>query len=104
MRNLKILLLLTVTPLVIFGGEIGIWTDGNKLIDKKNSAILEYQGYIMGISDLLTINKKVCLPVIKGQQLFKIVDNYLDKNPARWNETAAKLIEEALIEVYPCKI
>ncbi len=67
-------------------------------------ANFSYQYYIFGITDVLIDTHNICLPPnVKGRQLFAIVTKYIEGNPKEWNKSPHVLVEDALIENFPCK-
>lgn len=59
------------------------------------------QGYIQGISDALD-GGAFCLPLITLPQRIQTVQSFLATHPGRLKEMAARLVAEALAEVWPC--
>lgn len=58
-------------------------------------------------SEMLTaasvITRAECVPEnVSADQLVLIVKNYLEANPAKWNEQAAGLVADALEAAFPC--
>ncbi|MRR15014.1 MAG: hypothetical protein EG826_01010 [Deltaproteobacteria bacterium] len=59
-----------------------------------------YMGYVEGVAEATLADYS--LPgTVKPEQLFRIVADFLGKNPDRWNEPAVNLVRKALQEAYP---
>ncbi len=60
-----------------------------------------YRGYIIGVVDSFN-NKLFTVPrMLKSDQIFTIVGNWLEKHPGEWNRSAADLTVQALQAAFP---
>ena len=63
-----------------------------------------YQGYVMGVSDVVDATGLICLPyVVTNRQIFDIVGKYLKDNPETRHKNASSLVYKSLRDVYPCE-
>ncbi len=61
-------------------------------------------GYVMGVSDLLN-ETNGCQPTgLNSDQLRDVIHLWLRDNPVRRHESAPILIQEALLEAWPCPV
>jgi hypothetical protein len=67
------------------------------------------RGYVLGVVDTLisvstTTKTNVCIPDnADNDQLVRIVDKYLNDNPAKLNDPAVGLIMTSMLSAFPCK-
>lgn len=61
-----------------------------------------FSGYVQGVTES-SISFTFCpsKDVTLGQT-YAIVAKYLNDNPAKWNQHASKLIEDAMTQSFPC--
>jgi hypothetical protein len=114
--------LLASLLLIIFCSSSGAKTDnypshhktGNDLYDqykawkKENGSSLDgwmYMGYVLGATDTLAKMGVLCWGDRRDNhiQIYLLVINYLENNPARRNENATDLIFLALASTFPCE-
>ena len=85
------------------------WT-GNRLYERLTSTDVSERvqalGYVMGVYDV-AVHVLFCPPGsetnITAGQIRDMSTNWLANNPHRRNESAEKLVTEALRQVWPCK-
>jgi hypothetical protein len=59
-------------------------------------------GYVQGVTESL-VSFTFCPPTdVTLGQTYAIVIEYLNDNPAKWNQHASNLIREAMTQAYPC--
>lgn len=60
-------------------------------------------GYILGISDQLSIDRKMCLDGgARTAQIIAVVRKYLRDNPEKWNFAPSHLVATPLVAAFPC--
>ena len=62
-------------------------------------------GYILGIFDALNViaDKSKCFPeAVQSEQVFSVVENWLQNHPEQWHESADKSVTFALSEAWSC--
>jgi Rap1a immunity proteins len=98
----------------IFSFHSAFATSGNDLIDGMRSYLKaekdytkadyllsgNYMGYVQGVAEA-TVSDYSLPSGVTPDDLYHIVANYLEKHPNRWNEPAANLVRNALLEAFP---
>lgn len=108
----KIFLILVVTIQLNAEWESGTdfannITQWNRMMNDSNSAdefkAFYGMGYVLGIVDSMD-GGVFCLPnnAVKGQ-IWKIVYNYINKNPRKWTRSGKYLVATPLRKAFPCK-
>ena len=117
MKRLALIAVLSLLPGIVIAG---LFYDGNKLYSGLGNC-QEVQGmrisgqavgkaffceraigYVMGVSDVLN-ETIVCQPAgLNSDQLRDVMHLWLKDNPVKRHESAPILIQEALLEVWPC--
>jgi uncharacterized membrane protein (UPF0136 family) len=59
-----------------------------------------YMGYIQGVAEA-TVSDYSLPSGVTPDTLYKIVADYLQKNPGKWDKPAAFLVRSALLAAYP---
>lgn len=108
-KRLAALLLITALPAsadFISGTELKKMLDAYSAVSKGQAKgrleAGEALGYVSGVWDT---NYYVTFCPGRGvqqSQAIAIVAKYLDEHPARWNEPAKMLLNEAFVAAYPC--
>ena len=62
----------------------------------------EFQGYILGVFDILMLSGSVCSDDATKRQITAVVVKYLNNNPEKWNQPAGILVSEPLTITFPC--
>ena len=79
---------------------------GNDLLSKMTADVMDKMyalGYVIGVSDSVE-NVTVCSPAnIKAGQVYDIVQNFLEANPAIRHHSADIIIRSKLEALWPCK-
>ena len=79
---------------------------GNDLLSKMQADVMDKMyalGYVIGVSDSAE-NISVCSPDnIKAGQVYDIVQNFLEANPAIRHHSADIIIRSKLEALWPCK-
>jgi len=112
MKNLIAFILLSC----VFSNSVhAVETDsnsGNKLYEqylsyKSNDGSFDgpfYMGYVSGLAAAITGERLICPPPeVTNKQLYLVVGNFLEANPARLHTSKAALALEALLKAFPCK-
>jgi hypothetical protein len=76
--------------------------DGNEMLEKMKESQLSdnfYMGYISGIANMMACTP----PKTTVGQIYDVVQNYLEQNPATRHEFRGTLVYRALADAYPCK-
>ena len=120
MKRIALIAVLCLLPELAIGG---LFYDGNKLYSGlgycqevqgtrfsgqanvgKAFSCERVIGYVMGVSDLLN-ETNVCQPTgLNSDQLRDVIHLWLRDNPVRRHESAPILIQEALLEAWPCPV
>lgn len=77
----------------------------NSLITAQDELKIGYcVGMSHGVTDTLVVNQQACLPngVTLGQEV-RVVEKFLQDNPAKLNQPGATLVIQAIEEAFPCK-
>ncbi len=118
MKRITLIAVLCLLPELAIGG---LFYDGNKLYSGlgycreiqgrkfsgqenvgKAFSCERAIGYVMGVSDLLN-ETKVCQPSgLNSDQLRDVIHLWLKENPVKRHDSAPFLIQEALLEAWPC--
>ena len=98
--------LILVLVLVAGTAQAGTFWDGNKLYSKLRGETMEQMqalGYVMGVSDAED-TATICSPnTVTSGQMFDIVKQYLENNPAVRHFPADTLVKVVLGRVWPCE-
>lgn len=91
---------------LIAGSAHAEFKDGNKLLSDMNSSSAINQmnalGYVTGVADAL-MGVTFCMPSnVNAGQLYDMVKLYLENNPANRHNTADRIINHVLKNVWPC--
>ena len=82
------------------------FVSGNDLLSRMKSDVMEQMyalGYVIGVADSAE-NITVCSPDnIKAGQVYDIVQNFLEANPAIRHHSADIIIRSKLEALWPCK-
>ena len=118
MKSLAVMVVLCLLPELAVGG---LFYNGNKLysglgycqelqgtrLSGQASVGKAYSceraiGYVMGVSDSLN-GTNACQPTgLNSDQLRDVMHQWLEDNPVKRHESAAVLIQQALLEAWPC--
>jgi hypothetical protein len=110
MKLVRVVIVAAVTfwPVVAYSSH-ATFMSGNELFKYCNAAAgtpdrLTYKGYVIGISDELTIEDFVRLPEqAVDRQAIDVVLNYLRANPAKRQDSASSMVGAALMDAFPCQ-
>ncbi|NLA42090.1 MAG: hypothetical protein GX874_11945 [Smithella sp.] len=111
MKKLSVALLLIV---LVLGGSSAQAMSGHDLADGMKSYLKaeqdytkadyllagNYMGYIQGVAEA-TVSDYSLPSGVTPDTLYKIVADYLQKNPGKWDKPAALLVRSALLAAYP---
>ncbi|HPC85446.1 MAG TPA: Rap1a/Tai family immunity protein [Smithellaceae bacterium] len=111
MKKLSIALLLVV---LLLGGRSAEAMNGHDLIEGMNSYLKaerdytksdyllagNYMGYVQGVAEA-TVTDYSLPSGVTPDTLYKIVADYLQKNPEKRDKPAAFLVRSALLSAYP---
>jgi hypothetical protein len=82
------------------------FVSGNDLLSRMKSDVMEQMyalGYVIGVADSAE-NITVCSPDnIKAGQVYDIIKNFLEANPAIRHHSADIIIKSRLEVIWPCK-
>ena len=90
---------------LLAGSAYAEFKDGNKLLSDMNSTTINQMnalGYITGVADAL-MGVTFCMPSnVNAGQLYDMVKLYLENNPANRHNTADRIVNHVLKNVWPC--
>ena len=111
MKKLSIALLLIV---LVLGGQTAQAMSGHDLVDGMKSYLKaeqdyaradyllagNYMGYVQGVAEA-TVSDYSLPGGVTPDALYKVVADFLQKNPKQWDKPAAFLVRSALLAAYP---
>lgn len=91
------------------GNKLHAWAEADDRIEQGGNAredfadSIRFGAYVVGVHDSL-FNVLICTPEnVKIRQLNGIVKKHIKDHPERLNQSASKLVYEALAAAFPCK-
>lgn len=111
----KILLTLAVAAMAsqawaITGNDLVRRAEADERVSRGNASNRDFQwsanylGFVAGVADLLSLERRICLPE-SGDigQFAAVVHQYLRQSPAQLHRPGSVLVRDALVASFPCR-